>query len=182
MGSNKTRDIIFNPLARLFIRVMQEGLGQRRCVDGGRALRENGGCRGNQFRFPLGASEQKVPGFVMGAQERLYVPAQRRVAGALFRHESVARGAGGQFNRPGEHDFGSGRRWVHRKLTGLNCSSRICRREPKADRRSRTIASAPFKTFPPKEAGKEALTAFTIYDIRFTSSSTIPVHRVNRIS
>jgi hypothetical protein len=30
--------------------------------------------------------------------------------------------------------------------------------------------------------GNEALTEFMIYDLRFTSHSTIPAHRVNRIS
>ena len=60
------------------------------------------------------AREQKITGFVMRAEERFHVVAERRVVGALFRHEIVANAAGGQFNRPGEHGFDVGRRWIHR--------------------------------------------------------------------
>jgi hypothetical protein len=63
---------------------------------------------------PLGRRAQEITGFIMRAEKRLDFTTQRGVAGALHRHEFVARDAGGQFNRQDEHGFSTGQRLVHR--------------------------------------------------------------------
>ena len=66
------------------------------------------------MRFSSGAFEQKVPGFVMRAEETFHFAPERGVTDALRRHEFVAGSAGWQFDCPGEHIFGAVGGLVHR--------------------------------------------------------------------
>ena len=58
--------------------------------------------------------EQEVSGVVMRAEKGLDLDAQSRVAGALRGQEMIARGSGGQFQRPVKEVFCSCREFVHR--------------------------------------------------------------------
>jgi len=146
---------IFQPVRRVFAGVAQKNFRLRRCVQGCRAWSGMVAAPATIGIGRPGRRAQEITGFIMRAEKRLDFAMQRRVAGAPCCHEFAARGAGGQFDCTGKYNFSAGRRWVHRaRNSGSDCNSQARRREPKADRRSRTIASAPFKRFHPKEAAR----------------------------
>jgi len=69
-----------------------------------------GGLRGQRLLL-FGAGAEKTAGLVMGAQQGLDFPAQLGGPGAVAGDKLRAR-TGRQFNRPGKHGFGIGRRWI----------------------------------------------------------------------
>jgi hypothetical protein len=136
-GCRQGCDVSFNLPA--FAGVAQESFRVRRRVQGCRALKRSGGSPASIGIGPFGRRAQEITGFIMRAEKRLDITTQRRVAGALCRHEFVARGAGGQFDCTGEYDFSAGRRWVHRaRNSGSDCNSQARRRESKTGSPSRS--------------------------------------------
>jgi len=64
--------------------------------------------------FSSGAFEQKVPGFVMRAEETFHFAPEHGIVGALRGNQLVAGRPGRQFDCPGEYIFGADGGFVHR--------------------------------------------------------------------